>query len=75
MFVLPDYFQVFPAHDYNGKISNSSQFDKIAINFNLGQIVSTIEEEKKYNPRLTKSKQEFIDIMANLKLEKPKFIG
>ncbi|CAG2165087.1 unnamed protein product [Oppiella nova] len=39
-----------------------------------GQLVSTVSEEKRFNPRLTKSKEEFIDIMANLKLDLPKMI-
>ena len=38
-------------------------------------MVTTVEEEKSYNLRLTKSKDEFIEIMANLNLEKPKLIG
>lgn len=37
--------------------------------------MSTILEEKKFNPRLTKSKEEFIELMANLKLDLPKMIG
>ncbi|RWS25294.1 beta lactamase domain-like protein [Leptotrombidium deliense] len=40
-----------------------------------GQTCSTIGEEKRFNPRLTKSKQQFIEIMQNLNLEKPKMIG
>ena len=35
---------------------------------------STIGEEKKYNPRLTKSKEEFITLMSNLNLPNPKLI-
>ena len=41
----------------------------------VGQMNSTIGEEKKHNPRLTKSREEFIEIMANLKLSHPKQIG
>ncbi|KAM9722893.1 persulfide dioxygenase ETHE1, mitochondrial [Menidia menidia] len=37
----------------------------------LGQMVSTVGEERKFNPRLTKSKEEFVDIMNNLNLRKP----
>jgi len=37
-----------------------------------GQTQSTVLEEKKYNPRLTKTEDEFIDIMANLNLAHPK---
>ncbi|CAF3488625.1 unnamed protein product [Rotaria sp. Silwood1] len=39
-----------------------------------GQTCSSILEEKTYNPRLTKSREEFIEIMANLKLSYPKQI-
>ncbi|XP_042214437.1 persulfide dioxygenase ETHE1, mitochondrial-like [Homarus americanus] len=39
-----------------------------------GQTVTTIAEEKKYNPRLTKNKEEFVDIMNNLGLAFPKKI-
>ena len=40
-----------------------------------GDAVSTIEEEKKFNPRLqVKSKQEYIDIMNNLNLPDPKMM-
>lgn len=37
-----------------------------------GQTVSTVEEEKKFNPRLTKTLDEFVNIMDNLNLPKPK---
>ena len=37
-----------------------------------GQTASTIGEERKFNPRLTKSVEEFSAIMANLNLPKPK---
>eukprot|EP00193_Tetraselmis_chui_P014649 CAMPEP_0177776814 /NCGR_PEP_ID=MMETSP0491_2-20121128/14927_1 /TAXON_ID=63592 /ORGANISM="Tetraselmis chuii, Strain PLY429" /LENGTH=242 /DNA_ID=CAMNT_0019295657 /DNA_START=339 /DNA_END=1067 /DNA_ORIENTATION=+ len=39
-----------------------------------GQTSSTIGEEKQYNPRLSKSVEEFVEIMANLKLAYPKQI-
>lgn len=39
-----------------------------------GLTATTVEEEKKFNPRLTKSKEEFIDIMNNLGLPYPKKI-
>jgi sulfur dioxygenase len=35
---------------------------------------STVHEEKLNNPRLTKSKDEFIQFMNNLKLDMPKLI-
>ncbi|XP_040901129.1 persulfide dioxygenase ETHE1, mitochondrial [Toxotes jaculatrix] len=37
----------------------------------LGQTASTVGEERKFNPRLTKSLEEFVDIMNNLNLPKP----
>lgn len=37
--------------------------------------MSTIGEEKRYNPRLSKSQEEFIQIMKDLKLDLPKLIG
>jgi len=36
---------------------------------------TTVMEEKKFNPRLTKSKAEFVEIMNNLNLPYPKQIG
>lgn len=39
-----------------------------------GQTMSTVAEEKDHNPRLTKSKSEFVAIMKNLNLPYPKQI-
>ncbi|XP_063828597.1 persulfide dioxygenase ETHE1, mitochondrial [Ostrinia nubilalis] len=39
-----------------------------------GQTATTVGEEKKYNPRLTKSLEEFINIMDTLNLPYPKMI-
>ena len=39
-----------------------------------GQLYITIDEEKKFNPRLTKTKSEFAEIMKNLNLANPKLI-
>ncbi|XP_071441182.1 persulfide dioxygenase ETHE1, mitochondrial isoform X2 [Hetaerina americana] len=39
-----------------------------------GQTVTTVAEEKKYNPRLSKSIEEFVKIMENLNLAYPKMI-
>ncbi|XP_062319490.1 persulfide dioxygenase ETHE1, mitochondrial-like [Osmerus eperlanus] len=36
-----------------------------------GQTVSSVWEEKRFNPRLTKTLEEFVNIMANLNLSKP----
>lgn len=59
IFSLPDECQVFPGHDYKGMTS------------------STVGEEKKHNPRIGKGKSEaeFVKIMNNLKLAKPKRIA
>lgn len=43
--------------------------------YTSGQTVSTVGEERKFNPRLTKSINEFVNIMKNLNLPKPKKIG
>lgn len=58
LFTLPGETLVCPAHDYRG------------------QTKSTIELERKFNPRLgmTKSKDDFIKTMAELKLADPKKI-
>lgn len=40
-----------------------------------GRMVTTVAEERTYNPRLTKSLEEFIKIMNNLNLPYPKMIG
>lgn len=41
----------------------------------IGQTVSTIGEEKTYNPRLIKPLEEFIEVMNNLNLTYPSKIG
>lgn len=58
LFSFDDDTMVYPGHDYDGFTS------------------STIGEEKRLNPRLgnNKSKQEFIAIMDNMNLPKPKRI-
>lgn len=40
-----------------------------------GRTVTTVAEEKAFNPRLSKSLNEFVDIMNNLNLAYPKMIG
>lgn len=40
-----------------------------------GQLVTSVAEEKKFNTRLTKPLDEFVNIMNNLNLPYPKFIG
>lgn len=39
-----------------------------------GRTCTTIGEEKRFNPRLSKSEEEFVEIMANLNLAYPKKI-
>merc|ERR1712071_17594 len=39
-----------------------------------GQTCSTVGEEKQFNPRLTKTKEEFVELMAGLNLAYPKKI-
>jgi sulfur dioxygenase len=39
-----------------------------------GRTATSVAEEKALNPRLTKSKQEFVKVMANLNLPLPKQI-
>lgn len=58
LFSLPDECVVYPAHDYKSRTQ------------------SKIGTEKETNPRLgeTKTKEEFVDIMANLNLAYPKKI-
>ena len=58
IFGLPDTTTVYPAHDYKG-------FTKTSVGL-----------EKRFNPRLNLevNKEQFIDIMANLKLAYPKKI-
>ncbi len=40
-----------------------------------GLTKTSVAEEKKYNPRLTKTREEFINIMDNLNLPYPAKIG
>jgi len=50
----------------------SSYWDKWF--FFAGFMNTTVKEEKVYNPRLSKSKEEFVSIMNNLNLSYPKQI-
>lgn len=40
-----------------------------------GMTFTTVWEEKRFNPRLSKGVDEFVRIMSNLKLDYPKMIG
>jgi hypothetical protein len=59
IFTLPDETLLYPGHDYKGRT------------------VTTVAEEKRWNPRLglARSEDEFVAIMAELKLAPPKHIG
>jgi glyoxylase-like metal-dependent hydrolase (beta-lactamase superfamily II) len=56
LFTLPDETLLYPGHDYRGRT------------------VTTVAEEKRWNPRLglAKSEEDFVAIMAALKLDYPK---
>ena len=41
----------------------------------MGRMVTTAEEERRFNPRLTKNEDEFVQLMNSLKLPYPKQIG
>jgi glyoxylase-like metal-dependent hydrolase (beta-lactamase superfamily II)/rhodanese-related sulfurtransferase len=58
VFTLPDDTLIYPAHDYKGRT------------------VSSVGEEKQHNPRLgdRRSLQEFVQLMAGLKLPAPRKI-
>ncbi len=55
LFTLPEDTLIYPAHNY------------------LGVLCSSIAEEKKYNPRIktSNSREQFVEIMKNLKLDYP----
>jgi sulfur dioxygenase len=59
---------------HNKLFSLPSHFKVFPAHDYKGQLMSTISEEKLFNPRLTKTKEEFIEIMANLNLDLPKMI-
>ena len=84
IFTLPDDFRIFPGHDYNGTltflalISHETRFTIHAhahLTDTTGFMESTVGEEKRLNPRLTKSREQFIQIMKDLKLDPPKQIS
>jgi len=57
---------------------NKHDFGKVLRHFPiliLGVTASTVGEELKYNPRLTKSKEEFVEIMEALGLTRPAKMG
>ena len=78
IFSLPDDYTLYPAHDYKGiALSNHCCF---ALKNSLmspaeGLTKTSVAEEKEFNPRLTKPRKEFIDIMDNLNLPYPRKIG
>lgn len=88
---LPEQCLIYPAHDYSGgptdrptdrptasapsASGNPSASRDLCSSTFPGQTVSTVGEERAFNPRLTKSPEEFVAIMNNLNLPKPSKIG
>lgn len=54
---------------------NQGQISLFLLRACRGITETTVAEEKEYNPRLTKTLEEFVDIMNNLNLPYPKQIG
>lgn len=74
---LPSDYLLYPAH---GKIDKNREWwwwlhHRSRFSDYHGLTVTSVAEEKKYNPRTTRSEDEFVKIMENLKLPKPKQIG
>lgn len=66
----------FSQHMTTSKLRHQKLFSIVAQCFILrGQLESSVAEEKELNPRLSKTLDEFIEIMDNLKLPYPKQIG
>ena len=81
IFSLPPDYLLFPAH---GKFKLKYFVIKLLRLFCVifkfcvdytGRMVTTVWEEKKFNPRLSNSEEEFVQIMKSLKLPYPKQIG
>ena len=70
---LPEDYLLYPGHNYTGNVCAAGQDCYFSVY--LGWTCSSVEEELKYNPRLTKTREEFIKIMNNLNLSYPKQIG
>lgn len=81
IFTLPDNFRLFPAHDYKWVaascyiVNDLYQKNRERVHFSRGQMETTVAEEKEYNPRLSQTLEEFVEIMNNLNLPYPKQIG
>eukprot|EP00057_Strongylocentrotus_purpuratus_P017972 XP_011672446.1 PREDICTED: persulfide dioxygenase ETHE1, mitochondrial [Strongylocentrotus purpuratus] len=83
---LPPTTRLMPAHDYtgdsgmlydnvHGKILSLPPTTRLMPAHDYtGQTVTTVKEELQFNPRLTKTKEEFIKIMQELNLPYPKAI-
>ena len=65
---LPDSTTLYPAHDYRGGLSPGSLLHP----GHPGLTCTTVAEEKQHNPRLTKTREEFIELMGKLNLPYPK---
>lgn len=85
IFTLPDHFLIYPAHDYKCVLFYYLIFHHLRNELDWcfsskyflfrGQLESTVAEEKELNPRLSKTLEEFVEIMDNLNLPYPKKIG
>ncbi|KAJ1478213.1 hypothetical protein T484DRAFT_1818350, partial [Baffinella frigidus] len=73
IFTLPDDCIIFPAHDYKGMTSATVCIIFPAHDYK-GMTFATVGEEKTMNYRLSKPREEFIQIMDNLNLPYPKQI-
>lgn len=71
---LPENFTLYPAHDYKGQRFYVTRVHVFTAQL-TGLTKTSVAEEKEFNPRLTKSKEDFIKIMDNLNLPYPKKIG
>lgn len=60
---------------FSGRVLTPQMTFCVLFLYASGQTVSTVGEERRFNPRLTKSRDEFVNIMKNLNLPKPKKIG
>ena len=68
IFSLPDTFRVYPGRDYNGSYwlrfaAKRNWLQNLKLS---GRTITTIGEEKLFNPRLSGGKDQFIHIMKTL---------
>ncbi|PIO62175.1 hypothetical protein TELCIR_16278 [Teladorsagia circumcincta] len=66
-------FSVF-ANSLNSRVFQEMLTRCIGHNYD-GLLQTSVAEEKRFNPRMTKSEDEFVELMGKLNLEYPKQIG